>query len=570
MPRAALYARVSTAEQAEGHSIDAQLERLRGYAREHGFLVAGEYVDPGFQGDTDDRPAIKRLLWDTRERKFDFVLVYRFDRLFREVRLFLNTEHEFRLHGVKLISITEAIDDTHEGRLQLLIKGSFAEYEKAVIRERANLGRLRAAQEGKWMGGPAPYGYSLDPQTSRLVIHREEAKWVRRFFQWLVQDQLTLHRLQRRVNDLGIPTKWENLGRHHHRPVNRKGWWKDRTLGRILTRQVYTGTFYYRRIWKPRALKRKDARLRPEEEWVAIKVPRIIDDRLFHLAQLQLKKNSERSPRRQDRPYLLRRLIECGTCGRVWISTRNNYDVPYYICSGRRKSVTSERCLRASISATKLDPVVWERVLELLRNPDLVLDQIRKRFDQAGLSAQKERDLRRVSTQLRRAEGEEERLIRAYKAGVIHLRTLKLETDETRERLGRLARKKEQLEAELAGWLSKERQLEAVTCLAHEVLQVLPQLSYEARCGVVQQLVERVIVREKEIEIRTVVPGAPSEGTRREAVSLRDKRRVDRPAKHPSISNLIPHFDPTQAIRIPLFAALPPPRRSTPHLKKAA
>src|SRR5439155_16499318 len=103
-------------------------------------------------------------------------LIYRFDRIFRELRLFLNLEHELRQQDVRLVSITEAVDDTHEGRLQLQIKGSFAEYEKAVIRERANVGRIRAAKEGKWMGGPPPYGYDIEPQTSRLIVNRAEAR----------------------------------------------------------------------------------------------------------------------------------------------------------------------------------------------------------------------------------------------------------------------------------------------------------------------------------------------------------------------------------------------------------
>src|SRR6185295_18153686 len=211
MLRAAIYARVSTAEQAEGHSIDAQLDNLRAFAQERGHQLAGEYVDPGFQGDTEDRPALRRLLLDARNRAFDLVLVYRFDRIFRDVRLFLNADHELRQHDVRLISITEAIEDTHEGRLQLLIKGSFAEYEKAIIRERANLGRIRAAKEGKWMGGPPPYGYDLDRKTSRLVVNPEEARWVRQFYDWFVEERLSLQKLQNRVNELGIPTKWQNI-----------------------------------------------------------------------------------------------------------------------------------------------------------------------------------------------------------------------------------------------------------------------------------------------------------------------------------------------------------------------
>ncbi|MBI4032743.1 recombinase family protein [Candidatus Berkelbacteria bacterium] len=519
MPRAAIYARVSTAEQVEGHSIDAQIERLRAYAGDHGFRLAGEYVDPGFQGDTDDRPALRRLMAHARAREFEIVLVYRFDRIFREVRLFLNTEHELRQHGVRLISITEAIDDTHEGRLQLLIKGSFAEYEKAVIRERSNLGRIRAAKEGKWMGGPPPYGYDLNPDTSRLVVNEEEAKWVQKFYRWLVDDRLSLAKLQRRVNDLKAPTKWEQLRRN--RPVNRGGWWMQRTLGRILTKELYTGTYHYRKVWKPRAVRRKDAKLRPEEEWIAIPVPAIIDHDLFKFAQRQLKKNSELSPRRTNRLYLLRRLVECGTCGRTWVATRNNFDRPYYICSGRRKSASSERCERPAVMASALEPAVWNALIELLQDPALVLQKVRERLDQDGVREAKDRELRELTAQVLKAEHEEARLIRAFKEGVIDLQTLKTEREETRERISRLQDARNTLERELTGWLSKEAQIAAVEQLGHDVIHALPNVPYERRCEVVRQVVDRVVVHETEAEVYTVLPAG-------QPIALQDAPGVDR------------------------------------------
>ena len=555
MHSAALYARVSTVEQAKGHSINAQIERLRLYAQEHALLVNDEYIDPGFQGDTEDRPALRRLLADGRAGKFDVVLVYRFDRIFRDVRLFLNAEHDLRQHGVRLVSVTEAIEDTHEGRLQLLIKGSFAEYEKAVIRERANMGRIRAAREGKWMGGPPPYGYDLDRESSRLVINEEEARWVGRFFEWLVNDRLSLAQLQRKVNDLKVPTKWEGLNRP--RPVNRRGWWMKRSLGRILSREIYSGFYNYRKICKPRAMKRKDASMRPQEEWIRIKVPPIIDERLFRLAQHQLRKNSELSPRRTGRPYLLRRLVECGTCGRVWIATKNNWDKPYYICSGRRDSATSERCTRPSVMASSLEPLVWTSLLDLLQNPDLVLNQVRQRLDQDGTRERKERELHVLSGRIREAGSEELRLIRAYKEGVVNLDTLRQERHETRERIFRLEEERRKLEGELTGWLDKQTQVVAVEQLSRKVLRALPQLTYERRCQVVKELVERVLVRENEIEIHTVLPSTGND------VALRDEPGVDCPANPPVLKALGASIDPTNVVRITLFAPLPESRSKT-------
>ena len=92
--RVALYARVSTQEQVvEGVSIEAQLAALKAYAKSQGWEVADEYVDGGFSGGTDDRPALKRLLIDADRRRFSIVAVCKLDRFFRNLRLLLNNLH---------------------------------------------------------------------------------------------------------------------------------------------------------------------------------------------------------------------------------------------------------------------------------------------------------------------------------------------------------------------------------------------------------------------------------------------------------------------------------------------
>jgi site-specific DNA recombinase len=334
----------------------------------------------------------------------------------------------------------------------------------------------------------------------------------------------------------------------------------QRTLGRILTKELYTGTYYYRKIWKPRAVKRKDAKVRPEDEWIPIPVPPLIDEELFRRAQLQLKKNSELSPRRTNRPYLLRRLVECGVCGRVWIATRNNYDRPYYICSGRRRSTTSERCEQPALVASTLEPAVWDALVSLLRDPALVLDHVRKRLDREEDREAKERERRRLEARLAKAEHEDARLVRAFKEGVIDLETLRRERQETRERVSRLQEAKRTLERELGGWLPKDAQVAAVRQLSDQVIRALPDLPYERRCEVVRQLVDRVIVRDAEVEIRAVLP-SPSGG---EAVALQDEPGVDGLANHRE--QILPHAaDPASVVRITLFAALSRSRHTGRH-----
>ena len=93
-PRVAIYARVSSQEQvAEGVSIKAQGATLKAYAKSQGWEVAEEYIDGGYSGGTDERPALKRLLADASQRRFNIIAVCKLDRFFRNLRLLLNYRH---------------------------------------------------------------------------------------------------------------------------------------------------------------------------------------------------------------------------------------------------------------------------------------------------------------------------------------------------------------------------------------------------------------------------------------------------------------------------------------------
>ncbi len=104
--RVALYARVSTTEQ----STDSQLLDLRRYVRERGWNIFKEYVDEGISGTTDSRPALNELMNDAKKRRFDVVLVWRFDRFARSTRHLINALEEFKNLRIDFVSYQENID----------------------------------------------------------------------------------------------------------------------------------------------------------------------------------------------------------------------------------------------------------------------------------------------------------------------------------------------------------------------------------------------------------------------------------------------------------------------------
>lgn len=149
MPRVALYCRVSTMEQ----HVEPRLHALRSYAEARGLTVAAEYVDHGVSGVTDRRPALDRLLAESRKRKVDAVAVTRLDRLGRSLRHLLTLVGELEALGVDFISLDDGLDtSTPVGRLFFQIRGAFAEYERSLIAERAAAGRAAAKRRSVQFG----------------------------------------------------------------------------------------------------------------------------------------------------------------------------------------------------------------------------------------------------------------------------------------------------------------------------------------------------------------------------------------------------------------------------------
>jgi DNA invertase Pin-like site-specific DNA recombinase len=158
MKRAALYCRVSTADQHP----ETQLHDLREMAKQRGYEIVNEYSDV-ISGAKAKRPGLNRLIADARRGRFDIVLVAAFDRIARSVRHFLEVLDELNHLGVEFISLRENIDTSGPlGRAMLTIIGAIAELERSLIVERVKAGMRRAKLEGRRIGR-AP-----------LIINREQ------------------------------------------------------------------------------------------------------------------------------------------------------------------------------------------------------------------------------------------------------------------------------------------------------------------------------------------------------------------------------------------------------------
>jgi DNA invertase Pin-like site-specific DNA recombinase len=151
--KAAVYARVSTSN--NGQSPEVQLRELREYCERRGWQVGGEYVDEGFSGGKEKRPALDRLMGDAHKRRFDVVAVWKFDRFARSVSHLLRALDTFRVLGIEFVSLSESLDTaTPAGRMVFTVLGAVAELERSLIAERVRAGLRNARAKGKKLGRP--------------------------------------------------------------------------------------------------------------------------------------------------------------------------------------------------------------------------------------------------------------------------------------------------------------------------------------------------------------------------------------------------------------------------------
>ena len=168
--RVAIYTRVSTDDQ----STKTQEHELRQYAKHRRWTVQQIYTDHGFSGALEKRPALDELLRDTRKRKFDVVLVWKFDRFARSLRQLVSALELFRKFGIDFVSATEAVDTSlPSGELVFQIFGAIAQFERALIGERVRAGLAQARRSGKQIGRPP--NRKLTPE-ERLRLRKEHLK----------------------------------------------------------------------------------------------------------------------------------------------------------------------------------------------------------------------------------------------------------------------------------------------------------------------------------------------------------------------------------------------------------
>lgn len=150
-----------------------QTRELREYAERRGWAVTSEYVDIGISGTKEKRPELDRLMSDAHRRRFDAVLVWKFDRFARSVSHLLRALESFKAQGIEFISFSEQLDtSTPAGKLVFTVLGAVAELERSLIVERVRAGMRNARAKGKQIGRPPLTHLSCDARRTIYESHK--------------------------------------------------------------------------------------------------------------------------------------------------------------------------------------------------------------------------------------------------------------------------------------------------------------------------------------------------------------------------------------------------------------
>lgn len=358
--KVAIYIRVSTHWQIDKDSLQVQKRELIAYAQ----MVLGItdyeiFEDPGYSAKNTDRPDYQRMMGRLRSGEFSHILVWKIDRISRNLLDFAGMYNELKELGVTFVSKNEQFDTSSAiGEAMLKIILVFAELERNMTSERVTAVMLSRANNGQWNGGHVPFGYDYDKGEKAFSINPQEASVVKLIFN-LYEEQQSLLFVSRSLNEKGITTK------------NKKSWTAT-TIHKILTNKFYIGCYVYNVHSDG-----KSSKIRNEEEWITVPYHHeaIIATEQFDRVQLSLKRNkrggNERGESHSSKNiHTFAGLLKCGVCDSNMSATldrrrANGWRPSIYACSKRRND--SSACNNKYVSDATIGPFITNYVANIIR-----------------------------------------------------------------------------------------------------------------------------------------------------------------------------------------------------------
>lgn len=338
--RVAIYIRVSTNHQIDRDSLPLQREELINYAK---YVLNIEdyevFEDAGFSAKNTDRPGYQNMMKLVRNGVFSHILVWKLDRISRNLLDFAAMYDELKKLGVTFISKNEQFDTSSAmGEAMLKIILVFAELERKMTSERVTATMLSRASNGKWNGGRIPYGYSYDFDNRVFSINPEEHKIVLLMCD-LYESSNSLLYVSRKLNEMGLRTRAGNL-------------WSPVPVRKILTNPFNTGAYVYNRTSMSTGTQIPNRK----EDFVVIEghhpalFPKERQDKIIaRLTRNAKSRSSAHNSVNRKNTHVFSGLIFCENCGMMLTSSSgkkmagDGWRPSIYLCPSKRRHI-SEGC----------------------------------------------------------------------------------------------------------------------------------------------------------------------------------------------------------------------------------
>ena len=476
--RLALYTRVSTIEQSEeGYSIDEQKRLLMSWAEKNNYEVYKCYSDRGISGkDIKNRPALKELLKDAEEKKFDMVISWKINRISRKLADVLKIVDVLEKNDITFKSYSEPFEtDTPAGKMQFQMMALIGEFERGTIAQNVKMGMCAKAKAGEWCGGRV-LGYDLVPvenqegtkrRKTKLTINEIEARSVRLIFNEYSNGK-GYKAITNQLNKLGYKTKKGN----------------DFSVGsirEILTNPVYIGKVRYnvRQNWSEK--RRRNINANPIIT-DGIHEP-IIDEMLWDKVQAIIESKKGKPSRIYDGEYPLTGILRCPKCGAGMVISRTTNKladgtkkrIAYYCCGAWKNKGTSV-CNSNTIRVDKANEYVFNKISELLSNEKMVETIVRNvnRERHKKINPAK-KELERIDKELEKIDRKKTKLFEAYEEELISKEEFKERKDKLNKRVKTLQEEKEPLLVTLSDDVSEEIPYEFIKSILENFSKVLTE-----------------------------------------------------------------------------------------------
>jgi site-specific DNA recombinase len=417
--RVAVYARVSTARQAENDiSIPDQLAQARRFCDGRGWVVAKEFVDAGASARDDKRPELQHMMdvACTDPSPFDVVLVHSQSRFFRDTAGYVFYKRRLEKHAVSLVSMTQDFGAGPAADFAETIIAAADTLHSAENAKHVSRTMLENARQGFWNGSNAPFGYGTveaekrgQKIKKRLEVDEREAATVRQIFKLFLEGD-------GESGSLGVKgiASWLNCNGFRNKSGNQ---FFTSCVHRILTRETYAGLHYWNRTDS------RSRKVKPKDEWVAVPMPAIVTQAEFDQVQdlLKSRRPSVTAPRITTSDVLLTGLAHCENCGgALMLGTGKSGRYRYYSCSSSRLKGKTACPMPTSIPEAELDALVLEALTDHLMTPErltvLLREALRHRREMAAQTTGKRQQ---IKAGLKNAEAQIERLLSAVATGAL-------------------------------------------------------------------------------------------------------------------------------------------------------